>query len=479
MSTYAGPFSGKDKGALTRADIEERIQRAGKSEYVDLTGEDLSGADLSNMKLTGTLFRRADLNGANLNGANLSDANLSGANLNGANLNGANLNGANLNGANLIRANLNGANLRDADLRDANLRDANLTIATLSGANLSRANLIGVDLSGARLSDASLIEANLSGANLSEAYLIRAYLIEADLSGANLIGANLSGANLIGANLIGANLSGADLSEADLSGADLSEADLSGADLSEADLSEADLSGADLSEADLSEADLSGANVNNVIGFPKPQSIDQATTPGLDLRIIEEPLTLQHLADTLDSLIRLYVKLWLLEQQRFDDFVRYSAERDRSLEAEVSLPIAEMTYNSPWKGKINLDLSPKGVVEALQELVEMIAHFQIRKDVAKANLLSDQLNNQLKQEELKQARLTTIERAFGTLEQGSMLLDKLSPGLSEEQKMIALQSLAKEVLPLASDETLEMTVIFPLPAEKQKAAGTTLPFQQK
>jgi uncharacterized protein YjbI with pentapeptide repeats len=71
MSTYAGPFLGKDKGALTRADVEERIQRAGKSEHVDLTGEDLSGADLSNMKLTGTIFRRADLSGANLSGANL------------------------------------------------------------------------------------------------------------------------------------------------------------------------------------------------------------------------------------------------------------------------------------------------------------------------------------------------------------------------------------------------------------------------
>jgi hypothetical protein len=105
----------------------------------------------------------------------------------------------------------------------------------------------------------------------------------------------------------------------------------------------------------------------------------------------------------------------------------------------------------------------------------MIAHFKIRKDVAKANLLSDQLNNQLKQEELKQARLTTIEHAFGTLEQGSILLDKLSPGLSEEQKVFALQSLAKEVLHLASDATLEITLIPPLPAEKQKAAETPPP----
>jgi uncharacterized protein YjbI with pentapeptide repeats len=430
MSTYAGPFSGKDKGALTRTDVEERIRRVGKSEHVDLTGEDLSGADLSNMELTGIIFRRADLRGADLRGADLS-------------------------GVDLIDADLRGADLSDADLSRADLIEANLIEANLIRANLIRANLSG----------AILGRADLSGADLSRADLVEARLIEANLSEANL-----SEANLIRANLSGANLIRAILGRADLSRADLSRANLIRANLIEARLIEADLSGANLSGANLSRANLGGANVNNVIGFPKPQLIDLVTTPGLHLRIIEEPLTLQHLADTLDSLIILYVKLWLLEQQRFDDFVRYSAERDRSLEAEVPLPIAEMTYNSPWRGKFNLDLSPKGVVEALQALVEMIAHFQIRKDVAKANLLSNQLDNQLKQEELKQARLTTIEHAFGTLEQGSMLLDKLSPGLNEEQKAFALQSLAKEVLHLASDATLEITLIPPPSAEKQKAA---------
>jgi hypothetical protein len=91
----------------------------------------------------------------------------------------------------------------------------------------------------------------------------------------------------------------------------------------------------------------SWVNLDGIIGFLKPQSIDLTTTPGLHLRIIEEPLTLQHLADTLDSLIRLYVKLWLLEHQRFDDFVRYSAERDRSLEAEVPLPIGFFLHIPP------------------------------------------------------------------------------------------------------------------------------------
>jgi uncharacterized protein YjbI with pentapeptide repeats len=397
MSTYAGPFSGKDKRSLTRADVEERIQSVGNSELVNFAGEDLSEANLSNMKLTGIVFRRADLSGAILSGADLSKAILTAA-----------------------------------DLREANLSRAILSGAILSGAILNKANLDGAILNGADLDGAIL-------------------------NGTNLFKADLSGADLSGANLFKANLTAADLRKASLR-----EADLTGAILREANLSRAILSG----------AILTGADLNNAIGFRNPQLSDQATTPGLYLRIIEEPLTLQHLADTLDSLIRLYVKLWLLEQQRFDDFVRYSTERDRSLEAEVPLPIAEMTYNSPWNGKINLDLSPKGVVEALQALVEMIAHFRIRKDVAEANLLSDQLNNQLKQEELKQARLTTIEHAFGTLEQGSTLLDKLSPGLSEEQKVFALQSLAKEVLHLASDATLEMTLIPPLSAEKQKVAET-------
>jgi uncharacterized protein YjbI with pentapeptide repeats len=92
MNKYVGPFSRKDKGALTRADVEERIRRAGrKSESVDLTGEDLRSADLSNMKLVGTVFRRANLSGVDLTLADLSEADLSRAILTLANLSGANL----------------------------------------------------------------------------------------------------------------------------------------------------------------------------------------------------------------------------------------------------------------------------------------------------------------------------------------------------------------------------------------------------
>jgi uncharacterized protein YjbI with pentapeptide repeats len=434
MSTYAGPFSGKDRRALTRADVEERIRQAGDSSLVDFTREDLSNADLNKMRLFGTLFLGADLRGANLREADL----------------------------------------READLREADLSEADLSEADLRGADLSEANLRGAKLSGAKLSGADLSEANLRGAKLSGVDLSEAKLSGAELGSAQFGGVDLSGVDLSGADLSGADLSGADLSEANLSEADLSGTNLSGANLREADLSEADLSGAilfgvNLTRADLSEAKLDETNKIYAVGPSIQLSNILATKPALHVSIVEDPLTLQHLADTLDTLIRLYVKLWLLDQQRFDDFVRYSTERDRSLEAEVPLPIVEMTYNSPWKGKINLDLSPKGVVEALQALIEMVAYFRLRKDAIKADLLSDQLDNQLKQEKLKQERLATIEHAFGTLEQGSALVDKLSPGLSEEQKAFALQSLAKEVLHLVSDTSLEIALI-PSPSEKQKTA---------
>ena len=87
-------------------------------------------------------------------------------------------------------------------------------------------------------------------------------------------------------------------------------------------------------------------------------------------------------------------------------------------------------------------------------------------------LLSEQLDQQRNQEKLNQERLTIIEHAFGMLEQGSTLLDTLSPGLADEQKAFALQSLAKEVLHLASDPTLELTLL-PPPIEPQKAAEAT------
>ncbi len=147
---------------LTRADVEELLQRAGSSQKLSLQNQnlrdiDLSGFDLRGTNFSGATFSKANLSGAILSGADLTEANLSDAQLSGEYLTGAFhpgaplagtiLAGANLTRANLTRANLSGTILIKADLSGTILAGANLTRANLSGANLDRVTLTGALLS--------------------------------------------------------------------------------------------------------------------------------------------------------------------------------------------------------------------------------------------------------------------------------------------------------------------------------------------
>jgi len=365
MSISSDTLTGRDKRPLTRADVEERLRMAGRSERLDLTGENIIGGDLSNL----------DLSGAKLSNANLSRANLSKANLSGVNLHNADLSGANLSGA---------------DLSGANLREANLAPSAFGRAILNNANLSGADLRGANFN--------------------RAYLSEANLSGADLRGTNLRAAHLVGA----------------------------------------DLSGTYPDEADLTHAILDnvryGKSIFDDIKYRKVEAISN-----LHIRIEEEPLTASHLSETLNTFISLYAKMWLLQQGRFDDFLRYTESKDRQLEEEAHLLIAELKYNSPADIKFNIDISPKSFVEALQMLIDLIV---LRKQRQRA-------------EELKLARerMSVLDQS---LETAKHIVETIAPGLDEHQKGIAIQSVLSDLHKLAQDPTLEISLtIAPLALQSQ------------
>jgi uncharacterized protein YjbI with pentapeptide repeats len=396
MSVYPDPFSGKDRQPLARADVEERLRQAGSGQNLRLAGEDLSGSDLSYLGLAGADLSRTDLRGADLSSADLSGTNLSGADLSRTILNNANLGNANLRGASLSEAFLKGTNLREADLSGASLIGAELSSAVLVRANLIGTNLIGADLNGAELSSANLSSANLIGADLSSA--------------------NLSGAVLHRANLSSANLYGAILDRADLNGAILSVANLSGANLDRAALS---------------------VVPGRPIGL---KELEKEASPALRLRIKEEPLTIRHLLATLEAFTSLYVKMWLLQQGRFDDFVRYTEHKDRRFEEEANLLVAELEYYSPTYVKFDVDLSPQAVVEVVQMLIDTITQAKLWK--------------QLKDADAKKERLSNLDYILA-------IIEKLYPGLDEEKKHTVLQSLMKDILQLAGDQTLEITLLLP------------------
>jgi uncharacterized protein YjbI with pentapeptide repeats len=466
-------LTGRDENPLTRVDVEQKLQMVGSSDLLDLSNQNLRAIDLGDFNLRGANLRGANLSGANLSGANLSGANLRGANLYNANLRGANLYNANLRGANpdviildtTKQSKLDLSNILSATLRGLDLSGADLSGADLSGANLRGANLYNANLRGANLYNASLRGANLNGANLSATKLDRGRLdlLNKILPGLDLSGADLSGANLRGANLRGANLSKANLSGANLNGANLSKANLSGANLNGANLSEANLSRLILELGSLSlKKGLKDIlrNMGAIIEEPTKTTPERANfDAAIRIRIEEEPLTTRHLSATLDTFTSLYVKMWLLQQGRFNDFIQYTEHKDHRFEEEANLLIAELKYNSPVDIKLILDV--KAIAEAFQTIFDTFTQARQRKQAKEEENRSKDLDNQLKEEAVKNARLDNVDHMLETTKRVAKMIEKLQPGLDEEKKIIALQSLMKDILPLAMDPALEISLLLP------------------
>jgi uncharacterized protein YjbI with pentapeptide repeats len=414
MSIHTNTFSGRGKPPLTRSDVKEQLKRVRRSEKLNLVGADLRGSDLSKLRLRG----------ANLSFANLSEANLNRADLSNTSLLGANLSSANLKEAHLDNANLRGTHFSFADLSFVDLNFADLSFANLSGTNLSRTNFSGANLSGSDLSRANLSGANLSGADLNRADLSRTDLSGTDLSGANLLNADLKDANVMRAHFFQTQITfGPELLLQSLG---------------------VDVFPQEISDQKNKLEDRSGGN---------------EAMSALRLRIHEDPLTVQHLSATLDALNSLYVKAWLLQQHRFDDFVRYTEQKDRRFEEEANLCIAELKYNSPADIKFKFDFSPKAFIEALQLLLDAITQTKLRIQAKKVENRSNEQDNLLKEEKIHNARLDNADHMLKTAEQTLNVIEKLCPGVDAEQKMVALQSLMKDMSLLATDQTLEISLL--------------------
>lgn len=348
-------------------------------------------------------------------------------------------------------------NSRELDLQGENISHGDLSHLTLSKANLSNADLSYTNLSETHLDEANLSGANLRGAVLTKAILQKAILQKADLNGAKLTGANLSKANLSNVNLSGANLSNVDLSNADLSNVNLSGANLEFANLRFVNLKFATLSKTRRIGTDFFGADLTGIHPahikTEILNKEQRQQRSEATTT-LHIRIEEEPLTAPHLAETLDTLTSLYVKMWLLQQGRFDDFFQYTESKDRRFEEEAHLLIAELKYNSPADIKFNIDLSPKSFVESLQMLIDLIALRKHRKRAEELKLAKEQIS--------------VLDQS---LETAKRIVETIAPGLDEHQKGLAIQSVLADLHKLAQDPTLDISLtiaaLAPQPQYKQ------------
>ena len=285
----------KEKPAITREIVIERIALKESFAGEDLTGLDLSELQMTDLDLQDVILTNANLQKSNLSKSNLTRANLADANLTGVNLSKTILKDADLTGTALIGAVLTGAVVEDAIFEKARLEGAILDEiagkdADFADANLTGASLKKSDLAGANFSKCVLDNANFQGSNLREASVEGAVGMQVNMSETDLTelraseGCNFTkgffhkaeglesiweSATLDEADFSYSSMEGADFTSASLKNAIFSCANMKFARFTKANLREArlgfmNLFQGSLEKADLSLTDFSGSNLYEV-----------------------------------------------------------------------------------------------------------------------------------------------------------------------------------------------------------------------
>jgi hypothetical protein len=257
-------------------------------------------------------------------------------------------------------------------------------------------------------------------------------------------------------------------------------------------------------------------------------TLNRAST--LRIRIMEDPLTALNFNMIISALTELHTKCWLIQQGRFSDLIDYAQTRSTHLAREAGLVITKLTLNSPadielaqatLSGgsaknmpvdiKVNVDASPKGVMEALRTAIDAViqvplrfrlAQLEIRakeaemhyKEVEGQSQLADkEQNRQLEAQNaelVKQKTLLEIEREKVEIERQRLVLqserlelektrleyaletanemiDALHPGIDIVTKAILARTLLPNLLQLGSGHGLELSL--PAPEDTQSA----------
>lgn len=241
---------------------------------------------------------------------------------------------------------------------------------------------------------------NLNRINLSGGINLKGI----NLQRADLENANLEGADLSYANLKDVDLKNADLKNADLQGTDLRRADLSYANLGGADLKNADLQGADLSYANLQGVDVTQANLEDVIwniteGFKavNNKNVEYAgkekNITSFTLNINAEPLTACGFANFITTINELYIKIWLIAQNRIGDLERFdfcNNHNEKPFLQEAGLLIGKLSHNSPaWVEFFTNAAAGAAAITSIPRLIQSFLMIPTNLDKAKKDAALD------------------------------------------------------------------------------------------
>jgi hypothetical protein len=256
-------------------------------------------------------------------------------------------------------------------------------------------------------------------------------------------------------------------------------------------------------------------NPSNVIGDSEPI---------LHIRIMEEPLTILNFRTIISSLTELHTKCWLIQQGRLSDLVDYAQTHDTRFIGEANLIITKLTLNSPadiklaqssrsdnqpqnspLDIKVNVDASPKGIMEALRTAIDAVVQVTIRFKAAKLEIRARELDVNQKEMEwqsqladreqnrhleaqkaelIKQKTLLEIEReqveierqrlalqgerlelekkrVEYALETANKMVDILNPGIDDITKALLARTLLPNLLQLGNSNGLELVPLVP------------------
>jgi len=308
--------------------------------------------------------------------------------------------------------------------------------------NFHQAVLYRVNLSGSSLLEASLIRADLRYARLVGSQLDRASLFDANLSSSDLTAASLYRANLINARLNKANLTRATLVAADLTHANFSRAKLDEADLDRAQVADANFLDASISTQQKEYLVLHGArNADVVLESLIPSSLEvpvEIIEPRISLRFEENVLTLSRLATIISSLDHLTTKLWLIEQGRLDDALRYAETLDSIFPRQANIVVTRISYNSPLDISVKADVSAPSLAQGVTSLIDGIVQIKQRhKQLALENAKTEQEIEEMERKSLRDDRISGLEAKrieMEILEKRALLQEKVQDMARKRRK---------------------------------------------
>jgi hypothetical protein len=170
--------------------------------------------------------------------------------------------------------------------------------------------------------------------------------------------------------------------------------------------------------------------------------------PTLRIGFEEEPLKAQSLISVISALTDLHTKCWLIEHERFDDFIEYAEIHDTRFAEEANLVIASITHNSPTI--IDLLLGSASIAAAMKLAIDAVVQTPHR-------LKAKKLENEKKELDLDKERWDFQQKRINdSIEVARKVIQTVRPDIDQTTKANLIQHFLPTYSGVESIKVLEI-----------------------